>query len=192
MAFVDKAGALDFKTEPLVEIGSLDPSIRVELKYATADNFMKEPLYRNGAKAFLRRSVAERLLKAQALLKDRGLSIKVFDAYRPLSVQKRMFERFPYPGFVADPAKGSNHNRGAAVDVTLTDAQGREWGMPSAYDEFSPRSHIRYLSSDAQAMAHREILQQTLIEAGFEPLETEWWHFNDPNAEAYDVLDIPL
>ena len=176
---------------PLVEIKDLDSTIVLDIKYATADNFMKEILYPD-ARAFLQPRVAERLVRVQERLRAQGLGLKVFDGYRPLSVQKKMFARFPQPGFVADPAKGSNHNRGAAVDVGLVDATGHELPMPSRYDEFSERSHIRYAGGTAEELKNRGILQDAMKAEGFKPLETEWWHFDDPDWQQYPILDIPI
>lgn len=178
-------------TEPLVELSSLDPTLEVELKYATEDNFMRKKLY-SSERAFLRPEVAERLLKAHRSLRARGLGIKVLDAYRPLSVQREMFQAFPHPGFVADPEKGSNHNRAAAVDVTLVDLEGNELPMPSVYDEFTERSHVDYMGGGAQARENRRTLQAAMREQGFRALETEWWHFDDPEAQRYRILDVPF
>ena len=136
--------------------------------------------------------MAERLVQAHRSLRARGLGIKVLDAYRPLSAQKEMFRVFPHPGFVADPAKGSNHNRAAAVDVTLVDLDGNELPMPSAYDEFTERSHVNYAGGTDEARENRRILQAAMREQGFHALETEWWHFDDPEAERYIILDVPF
>jgi len=175
----------------LVNVHTLDSTITVDLKYATADNFMGEVLYEDG-RCFLRLEVAVQLAHAHHYLQTQGLGLKVFDCYRPLSVQKRMFERFPQPGFVADPQRGSNHNRGAAVDVGLVNREGEEQPMPSAYDEFSERSHIQYRGASETEIQNRNVLQQAMIRFGFKPLETEWWHFNAPQAQEYAVLDIPI
>ncbi len=180
-----------FAEDVLVELKDIEPSIGVDLKYATADNFMKEKLY-SDARCFLRPEVAARLVRVQTRLRAKGLGLKIFDGYRPLAVQKKMFARFPYPGFVADPAKGSNHNRGAAVDVGLVDAAGKELPMPSAYDEFSERSHIAYAGGTAVESQNRQTLQDAMQAEGFKPLESEWWHFDDPDCKTYPVLDIPI
>lgn len=176
---------------PLIDVQAVCPSVRVDVRYATADNFMKEPLYPS-AICLLRREVAEKIARVQKELEKEGLGLKIFDGYRPLSVQKKMWARFPVEGYVANPAKGSNHNRGAAVDVTLVDAQGHELPMPSAYDEFSERAHRDYSGGDAQARKNRGLLEKAMLTEGFIGLATEWWHFDDADAKNYPLLDFPV
>ena len=129
-------GVFYAEKNPLIDIQKVNPGIKIDIRYATPDNFMKEPLYPE-ARCLLRREVAEKLSRVQQDLEKKGFGLKVFDGYRPLSVQKKMWARFPVEGYIANPAKGSNHNRGAAVDLTLVGSDGRELAMPSAYDEFS-------------------------------------------------------
>ena len=167
------------------------PGIHAEIRYATPDNFMKETLYPE-ARCLLRREVVQKLVRVQELLKEQGLSIKIFDAYRPLSVQKKMWAKFPLKGYVADPAKGSNHNRGAAVDVTLADAGGRELPMPSAYDEFSERAHRDYEGGTEEQRRNRKTLSDAMQSEGFVGISTKWWHFDDADAKQYPVLDLPF
>ncbi|MBI4431866.1 MAG: D-alanyl-D-alanine dipeptidase [Candidatus Omnitrophica bacterium] len=175
----------------LVDIQTVNPRIRLEIRYATADNFMKEPLYPK-SRCLLRPEVAARLSRVQDNLEKRGLGLKIFDGYRPLSVQKKMWARFPVEGYIANPAKGSNHNRGAAVDLTLVDADGRELSMPTPYDEFSERAHRSYAGGTEEERRNRQILQEAMETEGFTGLSTEWWHFDDKAAKAYPVLDLPL
>ena len=181
-----------FEDNPLVELKKLDSTIAVELKYTTPENFMKEVMYPEGARCFLRPKVAERLVRVHHALKERGLGIKIFDGYRPLSVQKKMWARFPVEGYVANPAKGSNHNRGAAVDLTLVDASGHELAMPSGYDEFSERAHRDYQQGSRAAIKNREILQKAMEKEGFRGITTEWWHFDDLDCKTYPLLDLPI
>ena len=176
---------------PLVDIQKINPRIRVEVRYATADNFMKEKLY-PAARCFLRRETAAKLSRVQDSLGGVGLGLKIYDGYRPLSVQKKMWARFPFEGYVADPAKGSNHNRGAAVDVALVDPQGNELAMPSGYDEFSERSHRDYAAGPRAALKNREILSEAMEKEGFKGISTEWWHFDDLDCKQYPVLDLPI
>jgi len=183
------SGHLGAQEVDLMNIMNLDPSIVVDLKYATDDNFMGEVLYEDD-RCFLRPRTALKLALVNQELKRKGLGIKVYDCYRPLAVQKRMFERFPQPGFVADPKRGSNHNRGAAVDVGLVNSRRETVPMPSDYDEFSERSHIEYDGATPESIQYRTILQTAMIHAGFEPLKTEWWHFNDPDYKGSEVFDI--
>lgn len=175
----------------LVNVETLDPTIVREIRYATPDNFMKEVLYSDD-RCFLLPDAADRLVKAHRELRKQGFGIKVFDCYRPLSVQKKMFARFPQPGYVADPAKGSNHNRGAAIDCTIVDAEGNELPMPSDYDEFTERAHLLYADAPADRIANRALLQKTMLAQGFTSISMEWWHFDAPNAKTYPVLDIPI
>src|SRR3989338_496104 len=177
---------------PLVEIQKINPRILVDLRYTTDDNFMKEKLYPTGSRCFLRRETAAKLSQVQEALEKEGLGLKVFDGYRPLSVQKKMWARFPIEGYVANPAKGSNHNRGAAVDLTLVDPSGYELAMPSGYDEFSERSHRDYQGGSRATLKNREILQKAMEKEGFRGITTEWWHFDDVDCKTYPLLDLPI
>ena len=152
---------------------------------------MKETLYPE-ARALLRSETAQKLARVQKRAKALGYSLKIFDAYRPLAVQKKMWAHTPIEGYVANPAKGSNHNRGAAVDLTLIDKAGHELPMPSDYDEFSERSHRNYMGGTREQRTHRRILERLMKKEGFKGLSTEWWHFDDLNAKKYPVLDLPF
>lgn len=177
--------------EPLVDVSKTDPRIRVDIRYATADNFTKEALYPK-SRCLLRRSVAKRLSLAQAELASRGLGLKVWDCYRPLSIQKRLWALVPDPRYVADPKKGSRHNRGAAVDVTLVDAQGAELPMPTGFDDFSERAHRDYDGAPPAASRNRQTLDGVMLKHGFVGLSTEWWHFDARGWERYPLSDVPL
>jgi D-alanyl-D-alanine dipeptidase len=176
---------------PLVDLQTAVPGIQVEIRYATSNNFMKETLYPQ-ARCLVRREVAEKLARIQKRLQSQGLSLKIFDAYRPLSVQKKMWAKFPLEGYVANPAKGSNHNRGAAVDVTLVDKDGKELPMPSAYDEFSERAHRDYAGGTEEERKNRQRLEDAMQAEKFHGISTEWWHFDDADAKTYPVLDLPF
>ncbi|MFN0206168.1 MAG: M15 family metallopeptidase, partial [Planctomycetota bacterium] len=176
--------------EALVDVRSADPSILVELRYNQSDNFMKRNVYHSD-RAFLRGDAARRLARANATLKDLGFKLKIWDAYRPLSVQREMWNLVPDDRYVANPAKGSRHNRGAAVDVTLTDINNREVEMPTFHDDFSERASAGARSTPA-AERHAAILANCMIAAGFSPLATEWWHFDAPGWQDYELLDVPL
>jgi D-alanyl-D-alanine dipeptidase len=175
----------------LVDLSTIDPSILVDLKYATEDNFVNQQLYES-SRCVLRRCAAERLSRVQTRLREQGLGLKVWDAYRPLSVQWKMWQIVPDPKYVADPHKGSRHNRGAAVDVTLVDLQGNELEMPTGFDDFSDAARSDYSECSAVAIHNRTILQEAMKAEGFQLLSSEWWHFDDPNWEQFDILDIPL
>ncbi len=175
----------------LVDITKLDSTIAVELKYATKDNFLGDTLYSANI-CLLRRAVAERLVKVHQSLRQKGLGLKIWDGYRPLSVQKKMWKKLPDPKFVADPQRGSNHNRGAAVDVTLVDLEGNELEMPTDFDDFSEKARSAYPNVSEQAKQNRTILQDAMKAQGFLTISSEWWHFNDRDCKKYSILDIPL
>jgi D-alanyl-D-alanine dipeptidase len=175
----------------LVEVVKLDSTILIDIRYATTNNFMDEKLY-PVAKCFLRKEVAERLSRVQMALRAQGLGLKIWDGYRPLSVQWKMWEKVSDPKYVADPRKGSKHNRGCAVDLTLVDAEGNELAMPTGYDDFSEKAHRDYLQLPPEVIKNRQILETAMSNEGFIPLPSEWWHFDDPNWEKYDLLDVPL
>ncbi len=176
---------------PLIDLQKVIPGIRIDVRYATSDNFMKEILYPE-ARCLLRKEPAEALSRVQTALNKEGLALKIFDAYRPLSVQKKMWAQFPVEGYVANPAKGSNHNRGAAVDLTLVDASGRELPMPSAYDEFTERAHRDYTGGTDEERRNRQTLQTAMEKEGFHGISTEWWHFDWKEAKTFPVLDLPF
>jgi D-alanyl-D-alanine dipeptidase len=141
----------------------------------------------------LRETVAYKLLQAQRLLRAQGLSLKVFDCYRPVEVQKKMWTIFPDSNYVANPAVGgSRHNRAASVDVGLVDPAGRELTMPSAFDEFSDRSHLDYLAAPDEALRNRQVLQDAMRKAGFSPVMTEWWHFDATDWRDYSPADVDV
>src|SRR3989338_1885218 len=176
---------------PLIDIQSVNPRIQIEIRYATENNFTKVKLYPE-ARCLLLKEVAQRLSNVQSSLEKQGLGIKIFDGYRPLSVQKKMWEVYPVEGYVANPIKGSNHNRGAAVDLTLVDSEGRPLPMPSAYDEFSERAHRDYRGGSKEELENRKILREAMENEGFKGLSTEWWHFDYNDAKSYPVLDLPF
>ncbi|HEY6563504.1 MAG TPA: D-alanyl-D-alanine dipeptidase [Pirellulaceae bacterium] len=172
----------------LVDLSQFDPTLVIDARYATDQNVTGKPLYPRNA-LFLERSAAERLRRVQSSLRRQGLGLKVLDAYRPLSVQKKLWAVKPDPRYVADPAQGSRHNRGAAVDVTLVDAKGRELPMPTQFDDFSDKAHRDYQDLPPEVIHHRELLEQAMRAEQFEPLPTEWWHFDAPGWEQFPVMN---
>jgi zinc D-Ala-D-Ala dipeptidase len=173
----------------LVDVHSVNPHIVLDIRYVTANNFTKQVLYPR-PRCFLRKSVAEKLSRAQAELERMGRGLKVFDCYRPLSVQRKMWALVPDERYVADPAKGSRHNRGAAVDVTMVRRDGTEFDMPTAFDDFSARAHRDYMQLPAPVIQNRALLETVMVRAGFVPLPTEWWHFDAKGWQSFPVLDI--
>jgi D-alanyl-D-alanine dipeptidase len=185
-----------FRDANLVEIVKLDPSIRLDVRYATANNFTGRPVYRE-ARAFLQRPAAEALVRVSRSLAPKGYGLLVFDGYRPWSVTKLFWDITPQDkrdrGFVANPAKGSKHNRGAAVDLSLYElSTGREVAMPSPYDEFSDRADPDYAGGSAEERERRDLLRAEMEKEGFSVDPGEWWHYNYQGWESYPILDIPF
>ena len=182
--------ALIKSSSDLVEVKKVIPNVVLDIRYATTNNFTGQILYDND-RTFLRRAVAKNLGAAQKEFNEMGLGIKIYDAYRPLSVQRKMWAVFPQEGYVANPAKGSRHNRGAAVDLTLVSLKdGKELPMPSGYDEFSEKAHRNYMGASAEEIRNRELLERVMEKHGFKGIHTEWWHFDDVNSKKYELLDI--
>jgi D-alanyl-D-alanine dipeptidase len=173
----------------LIDIRTVNPKIALDIRYATTNNFLKRQLY-PVARCVLRGAAARRLSQVQQELEKKGLGLKVYDCYRPLSVQKLMWQIKPDPNYVANPAKGSRHNRGAAVDLTLVDRNGKELEMPTGFDDFTERAHRDYNGASTQAKKNRQLLEDVMSKYGFIPLETEWWHFDAPGWENYAILDV--
>ncbi len=178
-------------SEPFVAVASVDSTFVIDLRYATPNNFTGQVLY-DTAGCFLRKSVAERLARVQKKLRRQGLGLKIWDAYRPLSVQKKMWAIVPDSRYVANPKHGSRHNRGAAVDVTLVDSTGQERHMPTGFDDFTPRAHRDWTGKDTLAIHNRDVLEKAMVSEGFLPLSTEWWHFDAPNWKSYPIEDVSI
>ncbi|MCE3283116.1 MAG: D-alanyl-D-alanine dipeptidase [Chitinophagaceae bacterium] len=159
-------------------------------KYATKDNFTGQVLYTN-PEAFLRLPAAKALRAVQEELKLQNLSLKIFDAYRPYSVTKMMWEIVQDERYTANPAKGSGHNRGAAVDVSIVNLTTRvELPMPTPYDDFSEKAHHDYMKLDSAQLHNRKLLRNVMEKHGFVALETEWWHYYLRNPEQFELLDL--
>ncbi|MDX9753847.1 MAG: D-alanyl-D-alanine dipeptidase [bacterium] len=173
----------------LVALHEIDPGLVIDLRYATPDNFLKKAVYPQNT-AYIIDTVGQRLKEVNLALQAQGLRLKVWDAYRPLWVQKEMWQILSDPRFVADPRKGSIHNRGCAVDVTLVDSQGQELEMPTPFDDFSEKTHHDYADLSEAALRNRAILRTAMEQAGFQILPTEWWHYEDPAWQDYPVLDV--
>lgn len=175
----------------LMDIRTVNPGIRLDIRYATTNNFVKRKLY-PVARCVLRGTAARRLARVQDDLEKKGLGLKVYDCYRPLSVQKLMWQAVPNPRYLANPAKGSRHNRGAAVDLTLVDRNGKELEMPTEFDNFTARAHRNYNGASDRAKKNRQLLEDAMKKYGFIPISNEWWHFDAPDWNKYAILDIPF
>ncbi len=175
----------------LIDVAKTYPQIQIEMRYATTRNFTQSVLY-DSDRCYLRREVAERLAHTHQQLEKDGFGLKIWDAYRPKSVQYKLWEVFPDDRYVAHPDEGSVHSRGAAVDLTLVDAQGRELPMPTHFDDFTEKAHHGYPHLPTAMLANRERLKTAMTHAGFLPIPNEWWHYNDPEWTRYDLLDVSL
>jgi D-alanyl-D-alanine dipeptidase len=181
-----------FRAPHLVDLATLDPTIRFDIRYASTDNFMGAVFY-DEPRAFLQRPAAEALLRAHRRLRDHGLGLLVFDAYRPWYVTWMFWHATPdhQKMFVANPGSGSRHNRGAAVDLTLYDlATGEPVPMPSGYDEFSPRAFPDYPGGTTAERRNRELLRRVMEAEGFRVYHSEWWHFDHQDWRRYPILNL--
>ena len=147
------------------------------MKYATTDNFVDEKMYDCG-RCFLRPEVAQAVKEIQDTLKNLGYGLKVFDCYRPRPIQFRLWKKVPDPRYVSDPNKGSMHNRGAAVDLTLVDAEGKELEMGTGFDFFGREAYQNYTDLPDSVLSNRVLLRETMISYGFKSITTEWWHYS--------------
>lgn len=182
----------------LVDITKAVPGIKLDIRYATPNNFTHVAVY-PAPRCYLRADVAKRLARVQADLEKEGLGLKTFDCYRPFSIQKKFWSLVPNEDWVAKPVEkdgkpvaGSKHNRGAAVDLTLVDASGKEVPMPSGFDDFTEKARRDYTGGTAEARANSKRLEAAMVKEGFEPLPTEWWHFDGPGWQGFELLDVPF
>jgi zinc D-Ala-D-Ala dipeptidase len=174
----------------LVDIEKFIPHIKLDIKYATKDNFLGMPVY-NKPKAFLRLPAAIALKKVQAELNKKGLGLKIYDAYRPYSVTVLFYEKVKDTNFVSSPWEGSRHNRGCAVDVTIINLKtGRELEMPTKFDDFTARAHPDYQNLSDTVKSNRNLLFNVMSKYGFRKYPTEWWHFDFSGWVNYFLMDI--
>ncbi|GEM_PF-247420 len=177
-------------TYGLVRVSDIDPSIVIDLKYATKDNFTGMRVYPDNAVALLRKDTALKLKNANEASKKDGYRIKVLDAYRPQYIQYVFWYFVPNPNFVSDPLRGSKHNRGASVDVTLVDKDGNEIEMGTAFDDFTEEAAYDYPRHTETALKNMKYLRDVMEGAGFKGISTEWWHFDDADWENYDLINV--
>ena len=182
----------NFRKPELVELVKLDPTIKLDIRYATSNNFLGRPVYTE-ARAFLQKPAAEALVRANKSLRKKGYGLMIHDGYRPWSVTKIFWDATPddKKQFVADPSQGSRHNRGCAVDLSLYDLKiGKEVVMPSEYDEMSDRSHINYTGGSEDQRRLRDLLRSAMESEGFAVYEPEWWHYDYKDWKEYPILNI--
>jgi beta-lactamase class D/D-alanyl-D-alanine dipeptidase len=185
---------LNKKEADLIELVKLDNTIKLDIRYATSNNFVGKPVYPEG-RAFLQRPAAEALLKVHKLLKKQGLGLVIFDGYRPWTITRLFWDvvTLEQRKFVADPEKGSKHNRGCAVDLSIYDLKtGAPLDMPSGYDEFTERASPDYRGATELQTKNRELLRRLMEAGGFTVNPNEWWHFDYRGWEDYGVYDIPF
>jgi len=188
------AEAGPFVPNDLVELVRLEPSIKLEIRYATTNNFLGTRFY-DEARAFLQRPAAEALVRAHRALRQQGYGLLIHDAYRPWYVTKMFWDATPLDRrwLVADPAQGSRHNRGSAVDLTLYDlATGRPVEMPSTYDESTDRAYAEYPGGTTRQRWHRALLRRAMEAEGFGFNAREWWHFDHSTWRSYAITNVPF
>ncbi len=179
------------RPDDFVELTTVIPGLVLDIRYATTNNFTGQKVYPD-ARCFLRRATAEKLKRVQADLAKQGLALKIFDGFRPLAVQRKFWEIMPDDRYVANPAKGSRHNRGAAVDLTLIRlSSGQELPMPTPFDDFSERAGRDYANLPGELIRNRTLLREVMEKHGFVGLTTEWWHFDDADWKNYPIADMP-
>src|SRR4051812_4067777 len=179
----------EFRKSELTELNKLDSTIRLEIRYATSNNFLGTPVYTQ-ARAFMQRPAAEALVRAHRKLKAQGYGLLIHDGYRPWYVTKIFWDATPDDKkmFVANPAEGSKHNRGCAVDLSMYDLKtGRPVSMPSGYDEMSPRAFADYTGGSDDQRKRREILRRAMEAEGFKVNPKEWWHFDYKDWKMYRI-----
>ncbi len=180
-----------FRSPHLVELLRLDPTFKLDIRYATGNNFLGQPVYEE-ARAFLQAPAAAALVRVHRRLKEKGYGLVILDGYRPWYVTKLFWDRFPrFREYLADPAQGSRHNRGCAVDLTLYDLKtGEEVAMPSPFDDFTERAHPEYKGGKAEERAARDLLRSAMESEGFTVYKNEWWHFDYQNWRQYPILNL--
>ena len=179
--------------QQMADLVEIIPLLQLDLRYAGKNNFMHKSLYPPVKTTYLRSPVARALLNVQMELSKKQLALKIFDAYRPYSVTKEMWKLIHDERYVADPHKGSGHNRGIAVDLTIIDINTqKELDMGTGFDNFTDTAHQGFTSLPETVLKNRELLKSMMQKHGFTPLETEWWHYYWPNDKNYEVLDLPF
>ncbi len=179
----------DYDTAMWTDIGLMESSIVLDLKYATEDNFVQSKMYECG-RCFLRKPVAEAVIAAHRQLQQQGLGLKMFDCFRPRPVQWDLWKKVPDPRYVADPREGSMHNRGCAVDLTIVNAQGEELDMGTSFDFFGKEAWHEYTDLSKVVLDNRLLLKKTMEQQGLQAIRTEWWHYfwDGQNFELSDML----
>lgn len=178
----------------MVELKSMVPGLVYELRYAGKNNFMNRRMYAaNTRNTFMRLPAAKALLAVQTKLNAQGYGLKIWDAYRPYSVTEKFWEMVKDERYVANPAKGSGHNRGIAVDLTIIVlATGKELDMGTGFDNFTDTAHHNFTNLSPEVLQNRKLLRETMLACGFNLFDSEWWHYSLPNPANYELLDLPF
>lgn len=174
----------------LVDLEKYIPGLKTDVKYSTKDNFTKRVLYKE-AKVYARLPVAKALKNIQKELEQSGHELKIYDAYRPYSITEIMWDVVRDDRYAADPKKGSRHNRGCAIDLTIVNKQsGKELEMPTPYDDFTMKAHHAYTKLPDHIIKNRSLLKEVMIKNNFEPITSEWWHYDFKGWKAYELMNI--
>ncbi|MFT5166935.1 MAG: D-alanyl-D-alanine dipeptidase, partial [Saprospiraceae bacterium] len=179
---------IDYDSSQWTELIRLDKTIVLDMRYATTNNFVNEQLY-DCARCFLRPEAAEAVMAANQKLKAQGYRLKMYDCFRPLPIQQRLWDKFRNPSYVTPPSKGSMHNRGLAVDLTIVDANGTELDMGTEFDFFGKEAHHTYTGHSETVNKNRLLLKETLESLGFKGIRTEWWHYSYVG-KTYDLSEM--
>lgn len=176
----------------MTELKSMIPGLVYELRYASRNNFMHIRMYPSRTRnTFMRLQAAKAMARAQDILNAQGYGLKVWDAYRPYSVTEKFWEMVKDERYVANPAKGSGHNRGIAVDLTIIElATGKEVDMGTGFDNFTDTAHHTFTQLSPLVLQNRKLLKETMEACGFIAFESEWWHYSLPNPANYELLDL--
>jgi D-alanyl-D-alanine dipeptidase len=184
-------GICNIFADDLVDITTINPNIRLDIRYATTNNFTHQKVYPSAC-CYVRKAVAERLDRVQKELESLGYGLLIWDGYRPLSVQRIFWNLVPDERYVMPPEKGSRHNRGAAVDVTLVKLDGTPIQMPTDFDDFSEKAHCNYMDLPQEVINNRQLLTSVMYKYGFTGVDCEWWHFDDTQWQKYPIEDINI
>ena len=181
-------------SKKMIELRTVVPDILYDLRYATTNNFTRKRMYSGNVRnTFLRIPAAKALAKVQQELKTKGFGLKIFDGYRPYSVTVKFWELIKDEKYVANPAKGSAHNRGLAVDLTLVDLKTKkELDMGTGFDNFSDTAHHSFTNLNPAVKQNRKLLKEVMRKYGFDMFDMEWWHYSWPNTHDYELLDLKL
>ncbi|MEN0002868.1 MAG: M15 family metallopeptidase [Bacteroidota bacterium] len=179
---------IDYDTTQWTDIRMLDSTIFVDMKYATTDNFVTEKMY-ECSRCFLRPEVAKQVVQIHHMLKEEGLALRLYDCFRPRPIQWKLWEKVPDPRYVSDPRKGSMHNRGAAVDLTIAQADGTPLEMGTGFDYFGKEAYHTYTNLPDSVLQNRNKLKGIMEENGFRGIRTEWWHYSYTK-QSYPLSDM--